>query len=76
MNRETVVSPFTNSQKNFQAYYYTTDTHFSIIFCLFWIMCRIPGTWHDYSTVNIIIEVFCQHRKKKILAATVEELFQ
>ena len=28
-------------------------------------MCRIPGTWHDSSTVNITVEEFCQHRKKK-----------
>ena len=28
-------------------------------------MCRIPGTWHDSSTVNITVEKFCQHRKKK-----------
>ena len=29
------------------------------------IMCRIPGTWHDSSTMNITVEEFCQHRKKK-----------
>ena len=28
-------------------------------------MCRIPGTWHDSSTVNITVEEFRQHRKKK-----------
>ena len=28
-------------------------------------ICRIPGTWHNASTVNITIEEFCQHRKKK-----------
>ena len=31
----------------------------------FRIMCRIPGTWYDSSTVNISVEEFCQHRKKK-----------
>ena len=30
-----------------------------------WIMCRIPGTWYDSSTVNITVEEFCQHREKK-----------
>ena len=41
------------------------------------IMCRIPGTWHDYSTVNITVEEFCQHRKKKkILTMAVEESCQ
>ena len=29
------------------------------------IMCRIPGTWYETSTVNITVEKFCQHRKKK-----------
>ena len=29
------------------------------------IMCRIRGTWHDSSTVNITVEEFCQYRKKK-----------
>ena len=29
------------------------------------IMCRNSGTWHDYSTMNITVEEFCQHRKKK-----------
>ena len=28
-------------------------------------MCRIPGTWHDSSTVNITVEEFYQHRKEK-----------
>ena len=28
-------------------------------------MCWIPGTWHNSSTMNITIEEFCQHRKKK-----------
>ena len=32
---------------------------------ILWIMCCIPGTWHDSSTVNITIEEFCQNRKKK-----------
>ena len=27
-------------------------------------MCRISGTCHDFSTVNITVEKFCQHRKK------------
>ena len=31
------------------------------------IMCCIPGTWHDSSTVNITVEEFCQQRKKKNL---------
>ena len=30
----------------------------------FWIMCRIPGTWHNFSTVNITVEEFCWSRKK------------
>ena len=34
MHRDAVVSPFIISQKRFQAYYYTTDTHCSILFCL------------------------------------------
>ena len=29
------------------------------------IMCRIPGTWHHSSTVNITVEESCQHRTKK-----------
>ena len=29
-------------------------------------MCRISGTWFNSSTVNITVEEFCQHRKKKI----------
>ena len=29
------------------------------------VMCRISGTWYNSSTVNITIEEFCQHRKKK-----------
>ena len=48
------------------------------------IMCCIPGTWHDSSTVNITIEEFCQQRKKKnldhgywrIVPATIEESCQ
>ena len=36
------------------------------------IMCRIPGTWHDSSTVIFTVEEFCQHRKKKNLPVTVE----
>ena len=40
-------------------------------------MCRIPGAWHDSSTVNIIAEDFCQHRKrKKTLTVAVEESSQ
>ena len=40
-------------------------------------MCRIPGAWHDSSTVNIIAEDFCQHRKrKKALTVAVEESSQ
>ena len=55
-------------------------------------MCRIPGTWHSSSTVNITVEEFWQHRKKKkscpwllnnrasdcwtIVPATVEESYQ
>ena len=40
-------------------------------------MCRILGTWHDSSTVNISVQEFCQHRKKKkILTVTVEESCQ
>ena len=31
-----------------------------------WIICRIPGTWHNSSTVNITFEEFCQHRKKNL----------
>ena len=31
-------------------------------------MCRIPGTWHDSSTVNITNEQLYQHRKEKNLA--------
>ena len=30
-----------------------------------WVMCRIPRTWYDSSTVNITVEKFCQHRKIK-----------
>ena len=56
------------------------------------IMCRIPGTWHDSSTVIFTVEEFCQYRKKKkfcpwllknrashcwtIVPVTVEELYQ
>ena len=29
------------------------------------IMCHIPGTWHDSSSVIFTVEEFCQHRKKK-----------
>ena len=29
------------------------------------IMYPVPGTWHNSSTVNITVEEFCQHRKKK-----------
>ena len=29
------------------------------------IMCRIPGAWHDSSTVIFTVEEFCQHRKKE-----------
>ena len=32
------------------------------------IMCRNSGTWHDYSTMNITVEEFCQYRKKKNFA--------
>ena len=40
-------------------------------------MCRIPGAWHDSSTVNITAEEFCQHRKrKKTLTVAVEESSQ
>ena len=42
-----------------------------------WIMCRIPGTWHDSSTKNITIEEFCQHRKKRrYLVRAVEQSCQ
>ena len=41
------------------------------------IMCRIPGTWHDSSAVNITVKEFCQHRKKKKdFPVTVEESCQ
>ena len=47
-------------------------------------MCRIPGTWHDSSTVNITVEEFCQNKKRKnlvrhcwrIVPATVEQSWQ
>ena len=29
------------------------------------IMCPIPDTWHNFSTVNITVEELCQHREKK-----------
>ena len=31
-----------------------------------WIICRIPGTWHNSSTVNITFEEFCRHKKKNL----------
>ena len=48
------------------------------------IMCRIPGTWHDSSTVIFTVEEFCQQRKNKksardcwiILPVTVEQSCQ
>ena len=30
------------------------------------IMCCIPGTWHDFSTVNITVEEFCLHQKRNL----------
>ena len=48
-----------------------TLLHYDFMICihtvitLYRIMCGIPGTWHDYSTVNITVEEFCQRRKKK-----------
>ena len=29
------------------------------------LMCCIPATWHDSSIVNVSVEGFCQHTKKK-----------
>ena len=45
-----------------------------------WIMCRISGTWHDSSTVNTTVQLWCQPRKEEqscqpllnIVSATVE----
>ena len=58
----------------------------------FRIMCGIPSTWYDSSTVIFTVEEFCQYRKKKkfcpwllknrashcwtIVPVTVEELYQ
>ena len=41
MHLDTVVSQFTMSQERFQAHYYTTDTHCSILFSLFIFMTLI-----------------------------------
>ena len=30
------------------------------------IMCHIPDTWHDSSTVIFTVEESCQHRKKNL----------
>ena len=37
-----------------------------------WIMCCIPGTWHNSLTVIFTVKEFCQHRKK-IFPVTVEQ---